>query len=71
MKRTAMQELIEEMEKSPLMYANAIELAEAMLEKEKEVMERVYYDSFVNSNGNRLSYDFEEYYNETFNTKER
>ena len=68
MKRTAMQELIEEMEKSPLMYANAIELAEAMLEKEKEVMERVYYDSFVNSNGNRLSYDFEEYYNETFNT---
>jgi hypothetical protein len=71
MKRTAMQELIEEMEKSPLMYANAIELAEAMLEKEKEVMERVYYDSFVNSNGNRLSYDFEEYYNETFNTKEK
>jgi len=68
MKRTPMQELIEEMEKSPLMYANAIELAETMLEKEKEVIMYAYWhggnDVLINP---KIP---EEYYNKTFKTKE-
>jgi hypothetical protein len=42
----------------------------ALLEKEKEVIMRVYQDGLDNgfSNGN---WKLEEYYNETFKTKER
>jgi hypothetical protein len=68
---TPMQELISEMEKSPLMFASALTLIEhmKMLEKEKEVIENAYWDGgqWVPTSGSQC----EEYYNETFNTKEK
>ena len=66
-----MQELIDEMQKSPVMFASALTLIEQMkmLEKEKEVIENAYWDG-----GQWVplaAYQCEDYYNETFNTKEK
>ena len=69
--KTPIQELIDEMQKSPLMFASALALIEEMrmLEKEKEVIENAYWDGgqWVPTSGSQC----EEYYNETFNTKEK
>ena len=46
--------------------------AEQMLEKEKEVMDKIYKDSTVQFNISSVMDEykpFEKYYNETFNTK--
>ena len=49
--------------------APCIEAAEAMLEKEKEVMSQVYADG---GDWDEVPQPrFENYYNETFNTKEK
>jgi len=74
--KTPMQELIDEMQKSPLMFASALTLVEKMrmLEKEKEVMDKIYKDSTVQFNISSVMDEykpFEKYYNETFNTKEK
>ena len=72
--KTPIQELIEEMEKSPLMYAPALILISSrkMLEKEKALL--------IKTHGNKKVYDSqidptivtgEQWYNETFNTKEK
>ena len=67
--KTPMQELIDEMQKSPLMFASALTLVEnmRMLEKEKEVIMNAYIfgiqDEYVIGS--------QRYYNETFNTKEK
>jgi len=45
-----------------------------MLEKEKEVMDKIYKDSTVQFNISSVMDEykpFENYYNETFNTKEK
>ncbi len=68
--KTPIQELIDEMQKSPLMFASALALIEEMrmLEKEKEVIENAYWDGgqWVQTSGSQC----EEYYNETFNTNQ-
>ena len=74
--KTPIQELISEMEKSPLMFASALTLIEhmKMLEEEKEVMDKIYKDSTVQFNISSVMDEykpFENYYNETFNTKEK
>jgi hypothetical protein len=72
-----MQELIEIIKKRqeddeamPFMYNDKIiALAESMLEKEKEVMSQVYADG---GDWDEVPQPrFENYYNETFNTKEK
>ena len=74
--KTPIQELIEIIKKRkeddeamPFMYNDKIiALAESLLEKEKEVM----YDAWLVAISNfRNDTFFEEYYNETFNTKEK
>ena len=52
--KTPMQELISEMEKSPLMFASALALIEQMrmLEKEKKVICSVYDDAVANLDRN-------------------
>ena len=69
--KTPIQELIDEMQKSPLMFASALALIEEMrmLEKEKEVIENAYWDGgqWVPTSGSQC----EEYYNETFNTEDK
>jgi hypothetical protein len=75
--KTPMQELIEIIKKRqeddeamPFMYNDKIiALAESMLEKEKEVMSQVYADG---GDWDEVPQPrFENYYNETFNTKEK
>ena len=78
--KTPLQELIEQLEFSRrkcephsipyATYSAAIEHAESMLEREKEVLMRTYQDGLDNgfANGN---WDLNLYYNETFNTKEK
>ena len=70
-----MQELIDEMQKSPLMFASALALIDEMrmLEKEKEVIKNAYIEGcgdniLCESTDKKRA---EEYYNETFNTKEK
>ena len=50
-------------------FGSCIEIAERMLEKEKEVIENAYWDGgqWVPTVGSQC----EEYYNETFNTEEK
>ena len=77
--KTPIQELIEtfkeiQKDQDPFSVHDAIEFAEAMLKKEKKVME----DCFDSANliieesidGDHKWGTFREYYNETFNTKE-
>lgn len=72
--KTPMQELIDEMQKSPLMFASALTLVEKMrmLEKEKEVIKNAYIEGcgdniLCESTDKKRA---EEYYNETFNTNQ-
>jgi len=67
--KTPMQELIDEMQKSPLMFASALTLVEKMrmLEKEKETIVEAWNSAY----GGDAHYYGEDYYNETFNTKEK
>jgi len=73
--KTPMQELIDEMQKSPLMFASALTLIEntRMLEKEKEMLAWVWLDAQVAYQGDEYikpsDPTFDEYYEETFNTK--
>ena len=71
--KTPMQELIEEMERSPLMFAPALSLIKEknFLEKEEALL--------IKTHGNKKVYDSqidptivtgEEWYNKTFNTKD-
>ena len=69
--KTPMQELIDEMQKSPLMFASALTLVEKMrmLEKEKEVMVDFTYKC-----RNLMAADefaITHWYDKTFNTKEK
>jgi len=70
--KTAMQELVEEMEQSPLMFAPALALIKEknFLEKEKEQHKQTWLDStaqFDNAAAMTYKKDFEQYYNETSN----
>ena len=69
--KTPMQELIDEMQKSPLMFASALTLVEKMrmFEKEKEVMVDFTYKC-----RNLMAADefaITHWYDKTFNTKEK
>ena len=69
--KTPMQELIQtlkEMQESldPYGLHEAIEMAECMLEKEKEVIETAFLEGRI-----LRPLDSEQWYNQTFNTKER
>jgi hypothetical protein len=69
--KTPMQELIQtlkEMQESldPYGLHEAIEMAECMLEKEKEVIETAFLEGRI-----LRPLDSEQWYNVTFNTKER
>jgi len=69
--KTAVQELVEEMEQSPLMFAPALALIKEknFLEKEKEQHKQTWFDStaqFDNAAAMTYKKDFEHYYNETF-----
>ena len=70
-----MQELVEEMEQSPLMFAPALALIKEknFLEMEKEqIMDaNIAGMEFIPVDPNRYQEDAEEYYNETFSTKEK
>ena len=72
--KTPMQELIDslkEMQETQHSYIlhDAIEHAESMLEKEKEVMCGIYDDAVARVDCKYIGGEAEEYYNETFNTK--
>jgi len=75
--KTPMQELFHRIEqlrfaKNPIDELMMIRLQ--MLEKEKEVMDKIYKDSTVQFNISSVMDEykpFENYYNETFNTKEK
>ena len=73
--KTAVQELVEEMEQSPLMFAPALALIKEknFLEKEKEqiIDANIAGMEFIPVDPNRYQEDAEEYYNETFNTNEK
>ena len=74
--KTPMQELIEEMERSPLMFAPALALIKEknFLEKEEEVMCNFTADYTTLSEFQPLCSEvisIQDYYNETFKTKER
>ena len=77
--KTPMQELIEELKELqetqfPYTLHDAIEFAECMLDKEKEVIMDAYEaGSHTEWDGdpNWMLVEKREYYNETFNTKER
>ena len=69
---TPMQELIDEMQKSPLMFASALTLIEEMrmLEKEKEVM--CEFQELAQRTDFWVEYDgSEDCFEKTFNTKEK
>jgi len=80
--KTPMQELIEIIKKRqeddeamPFMYNDKIiKLAESLLEKEKEQM-RLIYEGLLQNVGTSIQQSdlptFEQYYNETFKTKEK
>jgi hypothetical protein len=74
--KTPMQELIEQMWEiakygDSYEVAPCIEAAESMLEKEKEVMCGIYDDALARVDRNYIGGEGEQYYNETFNTKEK
>ena len=77
--KTPMQELIEQLKEERdlhgyergLHYETAIELAESMLEKEKEMMCGIYDDAVSEFDPTYIGQEKygEHYYNETFNNK--
>lgn len=70
--KTPMQELISEMEKSPLMFASALALIEEMrmIEKEKEYF-MAYGFSCCLMTKQKNDWSLEALFNEHFNTKEK
>ena len=73
--KTPMQELIKELKDlqeslDPYGLHDAIEFAESMLEKEKEVIVDAFVDGKLDGWHNQWA-DANDYYNETFNTKEK
>jgi hypothetical protein len=71
--KTAMQELVEEMEQSPLMFAPALALIKEknFLEKEKEQIIDAYDAGQLHFWPDEFLQRGEYYYNETFNTKDK
>ena len=77
--KTPMQELIEQLKEERdlhgyergLHYEAAIEFAESLLEKEKEVIIKANRDGIDMVVGRKFFILGEQYYNETFNTKEK
>ncbi len=78
--KTPMQELIERLDKEinskyPDGYNIVMEIAkdltEQMLEEEKEVMCGIYDDALARVDRNYIGGEGEQYYKETFNTKEK
>ena len=77
--KTPMQELIEQLKEERdlhgyergLHYETAIEFAESLLEKEKEVIIKANRDGIDMVVGRKYFILGEQYYNETINTKER
>lgn len=72
MKQTPMQELIYEMEKSPLMFNSALSIIKILKseEKEKQVIESAWINGKENKTfGYSVKTDAEQYYNETFKQK--
>ena len=77
--KTPMQELIsvirkrqEDEDVQPFMWLEQIvELAESMLEKEKEVMCGIYDDALARVDRNYIGGEGEQYFEETFKTKEK
>jgi hypothetical protein len=71
--KAPMQELIEEMERSPLMFAPALALIKEknFIDKEKEMMCEFAFDYNDEFQNNGAVPNVQEYYNETFNTKYR
>ena len=69
--KTPMQELIDEMQKSPLMFASALTLVEKMrmLQKEKALIIEAFHEGMRCQGCDPNRGIAEEYYNETFNTK--
>jgi hypothetical protein len=77
--KTPMQELISIIRKRQeeddvqtfMWHEQIVELAESLLEKEKEVMCGIYDDALARVDRNYIGGEGEEYYNETFKTKEK
>jgi hypothetical protein len=74
--KTPMQELIDQMWEiakygDSYEVAPCIEAAEAMLEKEKEVMCGIYDDALARVDRNYIGGEGEQYFEETFKTKEK
>jgi len=71
--KTPMQELVEEMEQSHLMFAPTIALIKEknFLEKEKEQIVNAWMDDRFPLDKDWVKRCAEQYYNETFNTKEK
>jgi hypothetical protein len=73
--KTAVQELVEEMEQSPLMFAPALALIKEknFLEKEKEQIMDAWIEAgeygYLSQESDRVL--AEQYYNETFNINDR
>ena len=69
--KTPIQELIDEMQKSPLMFASALTLVEKMrmLQKEKALIIEAFHEGMRCQGWDPNRGIAEEYYNETFNTK--
>ena len=75
--KTPMQELIDSVGymaqglDADELYDYFMKKAKAMLEKEKEVMCGIYDDALARVDRNYIGGEGEQYYNETFNTKEK
>ena len=71
--KTPMQELVEEMEQSHLMFAPTIALIKEknFLEKEKEQIVNAWMDDRFPLDKDWVKRCAEQYYNQTFNTKEK
>jgi hypothetical protein len=73
--KTAVQELVEEMEQSPLMFAPALALIKEknFLEKEKEQIMDAWENGWENDSvrDDEVESAATKYYNETFNTNEK
>ena len=81
--KTPIQELIEQLKEEKdlhgydrgFIYEEVIELAESMLEKEKELIIKTYNHAALHGTlvelGNTEIINAEEFYNKTFNTKEK
>ena len=69
--KTTIQELMDEMQKSPLMFASALALIEEMslLDKEKEVITDAYESGQTSFWSDDMGLMGDWYYNETFNNE--